>query len=350
MMRSTRRPKARVLDGASAARRVVRRPAAVLVRLPTLLTAGLAYLLVAPALPVLHPDVGSRPWWRARSASAWRWRSSPASSRRPTCASPWASSLASAQRWIVGRADTPLGVAGRGHAVRGGCLRVLPGWLFALVFDAPARGRSRCRCSSPGPTSASRSARRAARGRASRAGRPHAGPTHWASSCPRSGAGRAGWPPGRIAIPEIVFVAASRDRTSRRTGLRERAAEIGDGRRAARRRSPRRIHSRPRALSDARAHRPRLPAAQRRPCCARWRPPGPNRRVVQTSVPPRTLTVVQVVVAASTRKRSGPPSLVNGGLVRERSSQRVARRPAGRCTAVGRRARRRTASPNAIDA
>ena len=182
---------ARLLDGVPGAGRVVRGPAAVLMRLPTLLTAGLAYMLAAPALPVLHPDELA-----ALIACAIGIGVVVAIVAGLVAASDLRFALGLA---LLGAALIAAGLNAAGVAARPRRSRRSPtaarAWPSRSSSTRP-RSPSRCRCSSPGPTCSRSPA--AATPRAS-GWRPPAGPTRWASSCPCGAA--AAWPPGGSPSP-----------------------------------------------------------------------------------------------------------------------------------------------------
>jgi hypothetical protein len=191
---------------------VVRGPAALL----GLLTAGLAYLLAAPALPVLHPDELA-----ALVACAIGIGVVVAIVAGLVAASDlrFALGLALVGAALIAAGLNAAGVAAAAtpfEAVAYGCAGVA----FALVFDAPAvaialplfvAGADLLAFAGGGDT--------ASFGLAASRGADALG-----LELPAWGGG--GVAAGRIAIPEVVFVAAYAT-YARRTGLRERPAEIG---------------------------------------------------------------------------------------------------------------------------
>jgi hypothetical protein len=191
---------------------VVRGPAALL----GLLTAGLAYLLAAPALPVLHPDE-----FAAMVASALGIGVVVAivSGLVATAEVRFALALALLGAALIAAGLDAAGVGAAAtpfEAVAYGCAGVA----FALVFDAPAVAIAL-------PLFVAGADLLAFAGGAGTAAfglTPTRGGDALGLELPAWGGD--GLAAGRIGIPEIVFVAAYAT-YARRTGLRERAAEAG---------------------------------------------------------------------------------------------------------------------------
>jgi hypothetical protein len=188
------------------------------VRLPTLLAAGLAYLLAAPALPVLHPDELAA---LVACAIGIAVVVAIVAGLVATSDVRFALGLALLGAGLIAAGLNAAGVAAAAtpfEAVAYGCAGVA----FALVFDAPVvaialplfvAGADVLAFAGGGDT--------ASFGLSASRGADALG-----LELPAWGGG--GLAAGRIGIPEVVFVAAFAT-YARRSGLRERPAEIGMG-------------------------------------------------------------------------------------------------------------------------